>query len=156
MLDNVEKGTGSICWIAGEAGIGKSRLVAEFYSSLFLEDRVHRSFQEYDPLSSKIYWFETGALPYQVSSPFSPIIHFFVQYFGISLDMSNEEKYNLVESKLSKLQDGEDMFPFIANLLQIELSKEDNYQTAFLEPVILQEVTVQAIISFLDVFSKET
>ncbi|MHA2029249.1 MAG: adenylate/guanylate cyclase domain-containing protein, partial [Candidatus Kariarchaeaceae archaeon] len=156
MIDGVEEGTGKICWIAGEAGIGKSRLVTEFYSSLFLEDRVHSNFHEYNPSSNKIYWFETGALPYQISSPFSPIIHFFVMYFGINLDMNNEEKYNSVKSELSKLPDGDDMFPFIANLLQIELSDEDRYQTAFLDPAILQEVTVQHIISFLNVFSAET
>ena len=125
----------------------------EFHSSLYLEDRVHTFPQKYDAESDKIYWFETGALPYQVSSPFSPIIHFFIKYFGINLEMDNQEKYDIVRQQLYQMPDGDEMFPFIANLLHIPLTEEDSYQTAFLDPAILQEVTVQTIISFLDAFS---
>ncbi|MHA2090653.1 MAG: adenylate/guanylate cyclase domain-containing protein, partial [Candidatus Kariarchaeaceae archaeon] len=155
LLDDVVSGTGKISWISGEAGIGKSRLIAEFHTSLSIKDRVHDAFQQYDPDSEKIYWFETGAMPYQISTPYGPIINFFLKYFGITLEMTNDKKYELVRTSLQKLPDGDDIFPFIANLLQIELSNNDIYQTAFLDPEILQETTFQSIITFLDTVSQD-
>jgi len=150
----VMKGESQICWINGEAGIGKSRLLSELHSLLFLEDKIFRRSQNPDPNNEKFYWFETGALPYQISTPFGPIINFFQRYFGITIDMANDEKYELIRKGLENLDRSAEIFPYVALLLQVNLKDNDLMKTAFLDPSVLQEETFLAIISFLEDFAQ--
>ena len=153
LIEKVEDGSSQICWISGEAGLGKSRLILELRNNLDLEGKL-RDNSGNSADDKKFYWFETGSLPYQISTPYGPIINFFLTFFNIRIDMTVEVKNEKLSTLLRNLPNGNHCLPFIANLLQIPVKNKDLFNVDVLDPAALQEETIRAITLFLSDYSK--
>ena len=103
-------GHGHVVFIAGEAGIGKSRLVAEFQRHL--AGTPHR-------------WIEGRCASYGTETPFLPIIDGLRRYLGID-DRDDEASASAkIESEVARL--GADVawtLPFVKQLLSLEVGDE--------------------------------
>ena len=103
-------GHGQVVFIAGEAGIGKSRLVAEFQRRL--AGTPHR-------------WIEGHCASYGTSTPFLPIIDGLRRYLGID-DRDDEGSAGAkIEHEVVRL--GPDVawtLPFVKQLLSLEVGDE--------------------------------
>ena len=83
--ERVLDGEGQVVLIAGEAGIGKSRLVQQFHERLAGTPRT---------------WVESASAPYFQNTPFYAVADMLQQAFGWRGDESAEEKLNQLERNL--------------------------------------------------------
>jgi predicted ATPase/class 3 adenylate cyclase len=102
---NLKNGTGSIFFIYGDSGTGKTRLIEEFKSSLGSED---------------IQWFEGQAYAYSQNTPYFPLIDLFNRVFEIKDDDPQEKVKERVESGVRYLTDkAEDIIPYVGSLYSL-------------------------------------
>jgi class 3 adenylate cyclase/tetratricopeptide (TPR) repeat protein len=112
VLAELEAGRGHIVMITGEAGIGKSRLTAEWHEAVTAGDRV--------------LWLEGRAFTHTTSLAYGPFLDLFRRYAGISDDDTEAEAR-------ARLHDAvEDIFPgnleaqaVLAHTLAMHLSPEE-------------------------------
>jgi predicted ATPase len=108
--ERVREGEGQVILIAGEAGIGKSRLVEQFHERL--RGTPHT-------------WIECASAPYFQNTPFYSVVDMLAQGFGWRADQSTEAKLEQLARSLelsgSKLAEA---IPLIAPLLNLPVPEE--------------------------------
>lgn len=96
-------GQGCAVLVSGEAGIGKSRLLHTF---------------EEEIAGVPVRWLDLQCSPYQVSSPFRPVIDLLERELGFDMARSDEEKLQILETSLRSIgQAPEAVMPSLAAFL---------------------------------------
>jgi class 3 adenylate cyclase/tetratricopeptide (TPR) repeat protein len=107
---NLLEGIGSVISIFGEAGTGKSRLIAEFKSCLD---------------QGSIKWYEGHAYAYAQNVPYYPLIDLLNRMFQIEesdpLEMAREKAESMIKNVLG---DGDAVLPYLGEILSIPYLEE--------------------------------
>ncbi len=112
LLEGLQEGRSFILWISGEAGVGKSRLMAEIRES-FSNDSLR--------------WLEGKAVPMGRSVSYWPFIQILKEYMRISNSSNEQQAFERVEEVMLNLFPDEhlEMTTYITELLSIRLQDRD-------------------------------
>lgn len=134
-LSELIKGRGSIVSIIGEAGIGKSRLIAEFRKT---------------ELRDKVKWLEGKALSTGRNLSFYPVIDLLRKFAGITEEDSEAisfEKSEILVKQIAPNATGE-IFPFIATLMGFSLDGEYAERLKGIEDEALERLIIKNLKDF--------
>jgi class 3 adenylate cyclase len=142
-LEELLRGRGQIISGMGEAGLGKSRLMAEA--------RKLNLAKVSEP-SQDLHWLEGRSLSYETTTPYAPFVDLFTQYFDVRADATDADKYQKIQARLAELlpERVAEIAPFIATLLGIKISGEDAERVRYLEPPQLRGRTFAAVRAFVE------
>ena len=133
------RGRGQIVSVMGEAGLGKSRLVAE----------LRRDVLEREP---SILWLEGRSLSYDASTPYAPMIDLLSSYLEIGAGSPNGGGYAALRERIERVM-GErvrEVAPFIASMLGVPVDAPDADSVAYLQPPQLREGVFTAVCALLE------
>ncbi len=153
-LAGLGEGRGAIVSLIGEAGLGKSRLIAEARADATAEGR--RQTAEIEPAtghgSPSTVWLEGRSLSYETTTPYAPFIDLFNKYFDLNGEMSDAQKYDTIRSRVAQVaaEQVQDIAPFVATLLGIAFGGEDAERVRYLEPPQRREKIFHAVSSFIE------
>ncbi|MBT8368622.1 MAG: AAA family ATPase [Deltaproteobacteria bacterium] len=138
-LDNILSGSGQIVGIAGEAGVGKSRLIMEFINQLPKMDYTY---------------LEGRCLGYGESIMYMPILEILKTYFGIN----EEDSDSIIKSKIKKKIEAnrETLANGIAPLEELLAQKTDDESYSALNPKQKRERTFESLRDFFITESQNT
>ena len=122
--DAARSGSGRIVSIVGEAGLGKSRLVAELR----------------EELGDSVRWFRATSHSYETATPYAPFIHAFDEELGLSAELDPGERTEQALAQLTQLLGEERRDDALAAcmLMGLPLEPEDEKVFAFMEPPVLR------------------
>ena len=114
-LNRLLDGQGGIVCIIGEAGIGKSRLMAEI-----------RNYIMNTPTISSLQWLEGRTLSYGQKISYWPFQEIIWQYAGITEDDSETEAWQKLESRISSLfaEETSEILPYLASFIGMDVKGE--------------------------------
>jgi class 3 adenylate cyclase/tetratricopeptide (TPR) repeat protein len=146
-IDDLLAGRGQIVSVVGEAGLGKSRLVAELRQSLVARELLSTNGAGSGHVRPSVLWYEGRSLSYQSSVPYTPFLNLLGSYFGLHPGQTNAEQYERVKAQISEVLPGRvaETAPFIATMLGITMLGEDAERVRYLEPPQLRGRVFQAI-----------
>ena len=153
-LEALRHGRAQIFSIIGEAGLGKSRLVAELRhmstaGDVSASNGAGRS-GAHDGDQPPVGWYEGRSLSFESSTAYAPFASLFSACFDLQPDQSDEERYESIRSKIGAVLPDrvDDSAPFIATLLGIALSDEADERVKYLQPPQLREKVFVATCDF--------
>ena len=154
-LKELGNGRGHIVSVIGEAGLGKSRLLAEVKKMAIVEMRATNTGQQ-EPSSfvighSSLLWLEGRSLSYETLKPYAPFIDLFNHYFDLNIDLSDTEKYDQMTARLAEIfpERASEIAPFMGTMLGINLTGEELERVRYLEPPQLREQVFTAVYEYL-------
>ena len=116
-VEDLRKGKGRIYSICGDAGTGKSRLVAEFKNTLDLKE---------------IQWLEGHAYAYSQNIPYFPLIDLLNRVFRIEEGDSQAKVREKVESGIEHLlANKEDVVPYVGGLYSLSFPEVEGVSPEF-------------------------
>ena len=144
---DLRQGRGQIVSIMGEAGLGKSRLVAELRQEPVLSSGE----------KAASYWLEGHCLSYQTATPYAPFVELFNRHFELRDDQAGAEKYDRLSDRIAAAgaERVNDVAPFLATMLGIGLSGEALDRVKYLEPPQLRGRIFQAVATYLECLALE-
>jgi DNA-binding winged helix-turn-helix (wHTH) protein/tetratricopeptide (TPR) repeat protein len=126
LLTQVEHGQGQVIGIVGEPGMGKSRLLLEFYRSLRAQEK-------------SVTYLEGHCLSYHSTVPYAPVLDLLRQHCGITESDGPESLTAKVTAMLRAVgMAPEEEVPYLLRLLEVPASLE---RLAELSPETLQQRT---------------
>ena len=136
-VDEVAAGHGGIVSVTGEAGLGKTRLVAE------LRDRLTAD-------GVDLQWHQGRSLSFETATPYAPVRELIGSLVGIRSDDTVD--YESVESAVQRVLPGRvfEVAPFVAGLLAIALPEEHGHRLDYLDPGQLRTETFRALGEFIE------
>jgi class 3 adenylate cyclase len=139
-FERASRGEGQVILIAGEAGIGKSRLVARFTELIESHQPIRVRYQ---------------CSPYHRDSPLHPIIQQLQRAFDFQPGDSDEAKLDKLEEGLRlATQDVEDIAPLFASLLSIPPSQR--YPALSVSSAQQRRQTLAAILDQMEGLARQT
>lgn len=146
-LDQLQAGDGSVVSLIGEAGLGKSRLLAEVQKS-----RIANRVSQFDKAESAtisdlpyaIRWLEGRSLSYETNTPYAPFVDLLSRLFEFQPQDTDIERYERIHSRMNEWMPGraDETAPFIAMLMGIELLGEALERVRYMEPPMLHGAIV--------------
>jgi len=117
-------GQGGILSIIGEAGLGKSRLMAEIRNHIMKAQGL-----------PALQWLEGHTLSYGQKISYWPFQEILRQYAGISEDDSDVEAWGKLENRATELfaVDAGEILPYLASLLTLDIKGEYATQVKYLD-----------------------
>ena len=145
-LIETQRGRGQIISIMGEAGLGKSRLMAELRLQSLPEGGQTQA----------VHWLEGRCLSYQTNTPYAPFVELFAGHFGLRDAPAAGDAYPRLAEQVAAVS-GEkalEIAPFLATLLGLPLSAEPYSRVRYLEPPQLRRRLHEAIQAYLGHLSR--
>lgn len=141
MLDALALGRGGIVAIVGDAGVGKTRLVAEA--------------RKQHPAES-VAWFASRCLSYTSSAPYHLAAAILRSLIGSGADASGEEMRRALQQAAPALaSQASTIYPFLSHLLGLELEGEDAARIAYLPGPALRARYAAAYRRFLEAVTRD-
>ncbi|MCL7452606.1 MAG: AAA family ATPase, partial [Anaerolineae bacterium] len=134
-LSHLQAGRGGVVTIVGEAGIGKSRLVAELRGATHFQSALHLA------------WLEGRCLSYGSSLAYLLWLDILRGLLGVTLDDGPDAVRDVLERRILDLCAGqfEDLYPYLARLMSLSLEKEAEDRLEELSGRELRDRTFQAV-----------
>jgi class 3 adenylate cyclase/predicted ATPase len=128
---DLRQGRGKIVSVMGEAGLGKSRLIAE----------LRQSPTPVSGANVELRWLEGRSLSYETTSPYAPFIDILTEIFSLQQEQSETEKYERMRVAVLRIAGDRtaDIVPFLASMLEIQPPPGDYERVRFLEPPQLRQ-----------------
>ncbi|MBI4339872.1 MAG: AAA family ATPase [Chloroflexi bacterium] len=149
------QGRGQIISVMGEAGLGKSRLVAELRHALVAEGALREHSDGLDVATVEarhLAWFEGRSLSYQSSMPYTPFVGLLTSFFDLRQRETDAEKCARVMALVAQaVPEGVmEIAPFIATMLGIQLAGEASERVRYLQPPQVRERVIKAVLQYLE------
>jgi class 3 adenylate cyclase/tetratricopeptide (TPR) repeat protein len=127
-LERLRQGQGGILSIIGEAGVGKSRLMAEIRGSAGATHSLRES-------ASHPRWLEGRTLSFGQTISYWPFQEILWQYAGISEEDSEATAWGKLEAKIDTLfsEETPEILPYLASLLSLEVREEYTGRVQYLD-----------------------
>lgn len=147
LLEELFNDKGNILFILGEAGVGKSRLVEEFFTF-----SIKNSLTQ----AEKLRWIYSRCSPYK-ESIFYPILEIVKQACNITGDESEEDALEKLFKKLNDIaeNDKDNLLPYIANVMKIPLPEVYSEKIKYLRPEELKLQTMVSLSHFLNALAEK-
>ncbi|HMT22512.1 MAG TPA: AAA family ATPase, partial [Promineifilum sp.] len=141
-LDELRAGRGSIVSIIGEAGLGKSRLVAEALQSV---------------TDGAVRCLEGKSQSYETATPYAPFVGILARSANLTPESTDAEQYAQLRAAVERLLPGrgEEMTPFLAQPLGLPVAAEEEERVRFLDPPILRGRVFEAIVVWIAALAAE-
>jgi len=138
-IEAVQEGQGQIVSVMGEAGLGKSRLVAE------LRDELAAS-------NGPMQWLEGRSLSFEMATPYAPFIDILNDCLGVQPDRDDAANYSHLKRNVSTLfpHNADEIAPFLASVVGLKVTGLDGERLAFLEPPQLRGLTFAHVSSYFE------
>jgi tetratricopeptide (TPR) repeat protein len=132
-IGNLRDGQGSILSVTGEAGLGKSRLLAETRADLADETGIR--------------WLEGRSFSFERAVPFTPFVSMLNRFFELDKLRGDVARYSRLKESLSAWVPGHEseLAPPIAAMLGIAVPGLDGEQVRHLEPPQLRGAIFMAV-----------
>ncbi|HNT75753.1 MAG TPA: adenylate/guanylate cyclase domain-containing protein [Anaerolineae bacterium] len=144
LVADLYTGRGAILSLIGEAGLGKSRLMADLRDSVYEEIAMT--------------WIEGRCLSYTQQISYSAFNDVIRSALGI-LDTDNEfdirDKLRRYVETLLPADVGDDVRPYLVHFLNLPLSEREAERVAYLDGEALQRQIVRAITTLLEAVARE-
>lgn len=136
-------GHGQIVALIGEAGLGKSRLIAELR-------RATQTARE-----GVLQWFEARSLSYETQTPYAPFVDLFNRIFEIRAGESDADAYEKIKTHLNGLvgAGADELAPFVATMLDVQLPGDDLERVQYLLPPFLRGHITRSVAQILGAFA---
>jgi ABC-type transport system substrate-binding protein/class 3 adenylate cyclase len=137
LLDGVLEGTGGILFVTGEAGIGKSRLVAELHQTL-----TESGSPDAEPL-----WLEGRCVSYGESLPYWPFRDILREWLGVSVQEPELRLRVALRRSVHELFGDRalEIYPYLGAMLGLSLEPDAAARLAELSPEALQYRTFEVV-----------
>jgi class 3 adenylate cyclase/tetratricopeptide (TPR) repeat protein len=144
-IDSLQNGCGQLFSVMGEAGLGKSRLVAELRDELATKG------------SGRLQWLEGRSLSYETATPYAPFVDILSDCLGLQADHSDRENYGRLKQRVTALfpQQADQVAPSLASLLGLELPDLDSERIKYLEPPLLRGKIFMHVAAFFERLAAE-
>lgn len=138
-IQAVQEGRGQIVSVMGEAGLGKSRLVAE------VRDEIAAT-------NGQLQWLEGRSLSFETATPYAPFVDILNDCLGVQADQDDPANYSQIKRRVAALfpQNPDEIAPFLASVLGIAVTGPDGDRLHFLEPPQLRGMTFGAVGKFIE------
>jgi ABC-type oligopeptide transport system substrate-binding subunit/class 3 adenylate cyclase len=136
-VEGALRGTGGILFLLGEAGIGKSRLLAE----------LHEVAEEDSDATHPAQWLEGRCVSYGESLPYWPFRDLVRRWLEISVDEPELRTRVALRRRLEPLFGDRtaEIYPYVAALLDLSLEPDAQTKLAELSPEALQYRTFEVV-----------
>jgi class 3 adenylate cyclase/tetratricopeptide (TPR) repeat protein len=143
----VREGQGRIVSVMAEAGLGKSRLVAE------MREELERS-----GALDQMTWVEGRALSYETSIPFAPAARIVNGLLGVTEEASPDARWRAIESRVSDLFPTRvaDVAPFLGSILGAAIPAEYQARVSYLDPGRLRGEAFRSILETIEASAART
>ncbi len=152
LVTELRTGRGAILSLIGEAGLGKSRLVAELRAHVLVETLPS------EETAQDVTWLEGRCLSYtqQVSySAFTDVIHRALGVVETDNPFDIQVKLRRRMEELLPDKAGEDILPYLARFLNLPLSDPEAQRVAYLTGEALQRQILRAVTVFLEHLARQ-
>ncbi len=145
-VELVASGSGGILLLTGEAGIGKSRLVAEL-----------RRIADTSAGERPILWLEGRCVSYGESMPYWPFRELLRDWLGLSVDDPELRARLLLRRAVNRVaaDRGDELYPYLGSLLGLTLEPDAAARLAELSPEALQYRTFEVMQELLHRLASE-
>lgn len=153
-IDDVRQGRGHIVAVMGEAGLGKSRLMAEVRKSDVGQGTSDEKNSD-TRHPSLVTWLEGRSLSYETNTPYAPFIDLFTRWFELHTGGSDEHKYEHIRTRLAGMERAVEVAPFIGAMLGLNISGEDAERVKYLDPPQLRERIFLAVHTIFETLAEK-
>ena len=165
-LSEIFVGSGRIVSLIGEAGVGKSRLVAELKAAIHRRDASGRraGLQQADSeqILPSVTWLEGRCLELAVAASYWPFIDIFKEYFAWREDEEEDLRSTRIVAALNDMVQRADLSterlqeigPLLGNLLSARFNNEWNLAVEKVDPDTKRYRTFTAVRDFLIALAK--
>ncbi len=145
-VGELHKGHGQILTVMGEAGLGKSRLVAELHHALETDGLLNGAGPD------GMAWYEGRFVSYQTTMAYAPFIDLFSSYFGLTTDLGGGDHYDTITNLTQELLPDtfQEVSPFIGTLLGVNPTGEAAEKVKYLQPPQVRERVFSAALAFVE------
>jgi class 3 adenylate cyclase/tetratricopeptide (TPR) repeat protein len=156
-LADLAAGRGQIVSVMGEAGLGKSRLVAELRQATESGPQAAdgRPLTAVRPASGypapSAVWLEGRSFSYETVVPYAPFRYMFAGHFGLSAVADAAESYTALRARVAEVLPGRAsaVAPFLGTLLGIAATGQDAAALRDREPQALKDRVFEATAEYL-------
>ncbi|MCO6453527.1 MAG: AAA family ATPase [Caldilineales bacterium] len=142
----LQTGRGAIISVMGEAGLGKSRLIAELRDELLA-----------DP-ESRLRWLAGRSYSYETESSYAPFVRVLRSYFGLQHEGADAGDFDGVAERLHELvgEGAAEMSAFVASVLGLEMPPDVHERVKYLDPLMLRALTFDQLAGLFEAISSES